>query len=505
MKKLTILMIGVLSMSNLTAQDISDALRYSQDNIQGSARFRALSGAFGALGGDMSAVNLNPAGSAIFSRSHASLSLSSLNISNDLSYFNGRNSTSDSKIDLHQAGGAFVFANTNQNSSWKKFVISVAYDKTADHDNQWFASGRNTNSIDNYFLAYAQGLRLDEISRFTGETISQAYGEIGSFYGYGNQQAFLGYESYILEPVNDNDANTIYTSNIASGTFNQQYNYIARGYNGKVSFNAAAQYEDKLYLGINLNTHFINYDKSTFLRETNSNPGSLITNVNFENNLLTTGNGFSFQLGAILKLTEELRAGFTYNSPTWFTIFEETTQGVSTFVDDIDGSFIADVNPNVINIFPEYRLRSPGKISGSLAYVFGNKGLLSFDYSRRDYSNMEFRPKNDIFFITQNETINNVFQSANTYRFGGEYKFKQFSFRGGYRFEESPYKDDMIVGDLTGYSLGLGYNFGNTRLDLTFDQAERTVNNPLFSVGLTDAATIDAVNSNVTLSLAFNL
>ena len=59
MKKLIILAIGFLSMSNIMAQDISDALRYSQDEIQGSARFRALSGAFGALGGDMSAVSIN--------------------------------------------------------------------------------------------------------------------------------------------------------------------------------------------------------------------------------------------------------------------------------------------------------------------------------------------------------------------------------------------------------------------------------------------------------------
>lgn len=498
-------MIAVLSMSNLIAQDFTDALRYSQDDIQGSARFRALSGAFGALGGDMSSVNLNPAGSAIFTRSHASISLSSLNINNDISYFNGRNSTSDSKIDLHQAGGVFVFANTDDNSSWKKFVISIAYDKTANYDNQWSALGRNTNSIDSYFLAYAQGLRFDEISRFTGETISQAYSEIGSFYGYGNQQAFLGYESFILEPLNNTDNNTSYYSNITQGTFNQQYDYIARGYNGKVSFNAATQYEDRLYLGINLNTHFINYDKSTFLRETNSNPDSIVTNVGFENNLLSTGNGFSFQLGAILKLTQELRAGFTYNSPTWFRINEELTQSISTFVEDIDESFPVNIDPNIINVFEEYKLRSPGKITGSLAYVFGNKGLLSFDYSRRDYSNMKFKPENDTLFSSQNEIISNVFKAANTYRFGGEYKFKQFSFRAGYRFEESPYEDDSFVGDLTGYSLGLGYGFGNTRLDLTFDQAKRTVNNPLYSVGLTDAATIDSINSNITLSLAFNL
>nr|WP_321227488.1 outer membrane protein transport protein [uncultured Psychroserpens sp.] len=503
MKKLTILVIGVLSMSNIMAQDISDALRYSQDEIQGSARFRALSGAFGALGGDMSAVSINPAGSAIFSRSHASLSLSSLSIDNDVSFFNGRSSSSDSKIDLNQAGAAFVFQSTDESSSWKKFVLSVAYDKTANYDDQWFASGTNTNSIDSYFSAYAQGLRLDEISAFSGESYSEAYSEIGSFYGFGNQQGFLGYESYILEPGSNTDENTLYTSNIGIGTFNQSYDYIARGYNGKFSFNAATQYEDKLYLGINLNTHFINYEKSTYLNESNSNDGSLVTNVRFANNLLTTGNGFSFQLGAIYKVTNELRAGFTYNSPTWFTITEETTQSISTrFADD---SSPININPNIINIFPDYNFQSPGKITGSLAYVFGEQGLLSFDYSRRDHTKTKFKPTSDAFFASQNEIMNSLFKIANTYRVGGEYKIKQFSFRGGYRLEESPYKDDSFYGDLTGYSLGLGYNFGNTKLDLTYDQAERTTNNQLYSVGLTDAATLDTKNSNITLTLGFNL
>ncbi|WP_298903788.1 OmpP1/FadL family transporter [uncultured Psychroserpens sp.] len=505
MKKLTILVIGVLSMSNVMAQDISDALRYSQDEIQGSARFRALSGAFGALGGDMSAVSINPAGSAIFNRSHASISLSSLNLDNDVSFFNGQSSSSDSKVDLNQGGAAFVFTNNNLNSPWRKFVLSVAYDKTANYDDQWTASGQNTNSIDSYFLAFAQGQRLDEISAFPGETISEAYADIGAIYGFGNQQAFLGYESFILEPDANTDENTLYTSNIATGTFDQSYNLVTRGYNGKFSFNAAAQYEDKLYLGINLNTHFINYERFTSFNESNSNDGSVVTRVGFDNNLLTTGNGFSFQLGAILKLTKELRAGFTYNSPTWLTITEETSQYVETVRNEGGNNVSAFINPNVINIFPDYRLQSPGKITGSLAYVFGEQGLLSFDYSRRNYKNTKFRPTSDSFFAAQNDIIDNVFKIANTYRFGGEYKVKQFSFRGGYRFEESPYVDDTFYGDLTGYSLGIGYNFGNTRLDLTYDQAERTVNNQLYSVGLTDAATLDTNNSNITLSLGFNL
>ena len=492
-------------MTTINAQEISDALRYSQDEIQGTARFRALSGAFGALGGDMSAVSINPAGSAIFSRSHASISLISSDINNDVSYFNGFDSSSNSDIDLNQAGASFVFKSRNQDSDWKKIVFSFAYDKASNYDDDWFAFGTNTTSIDSYFLDYAQGLRLDEISAFVDESYTDAYSDIGSSYGYANQQAFLGYESYILEPENDTDDNTSYFSNIAPGNFDQGYSYAANGYNGKISFNFATQYKDNLYLGINLNSHFIDYDRSTYFFEDNLNDGSLVNKVDFKNSLSTTGNGFSFQLGGIAKLNENFRVGLAYNSPTWYTITEETTQYISTVRDDAGTSITQTINPQIINVFPDYKLQTPSKVTGSLAYIFGKQGLISFDYSRKDYSSIKFKPTSDSYFSYQNDIISDVLQSASTYRIGGEYRHEQFSFRGGYRLEESPYKNESAIGDLTGYSLGLGYNFGNTKLDLTFDSFERETNYQLFNAGLTDSANINADNTNITLSLSFNL
>lgn len=517
MKKLSLLFIGILSMSTLYAQDITDALRYSQDNIQGTARFRALSGAFGALGGDMSAVSLNPAGSAVFSQSHASFTLSTLETDNNAQYFNGIRNTNNSNFDINQGGATFVFA-ARDNSPWRKFTLAIAYDKTNDFDNNWRALGLNnnddgnfSNSIASYFYDYADGLRLDEISAQEGESLSNAYADIGRAFGFAHQQAFLGFESFILEPddIND-DANTAYSANVASGNFNHNFNYISTGYNGKITFNMAAQYEDNLYLGLNLNSYFINYERSTLLFEDNQNNlGAFvnqISDIEFENNLSTTGTGFSFQLGGILKLSPEFRVGLTYDSPTWYTIAEETTQFLQTVRDNgVTANAIQTINPAIINVYPEYKLQTPAKITGSLAYVFGRQGLISFDYTRKDYSSTKFKPESDTFYQDLNTSIGDIFTQASTYRLGGEYKHKQFSFRGGYRFEESPYADGVTIGDLTGYSFGVGYNFGNTKLDITYDAWERTDETPLYSVGLIDAATIDRTNSNITLSLSFNI
>ncbi|TYA92381.1 transporter [Seonamhaeicola marinus] len=497
-------------MSSIYAQDLTDALRYSQSEIQGTARFRALSGAFGALGGDMSAVSLNPASSAVFSRSHASISGFNLDTKNNSSYFGGNEELSNSNFDLNQAGAAFVFA-SNSNSPWRKFSLAVAYERTNNYEDQWFSVGTNTlndpdfsNSIASYFYDYADGRRLDEISALPDESLADAYLDIGNAYGYGHQQAFLGFESFILEPDDiDNDANTTYTSNISPGNFLHDYTYTATGYNGKVSFNVATQYEDNLYIGVNLNSHFIDYNRSTVLFEENNNTGSTVNYVRFDNSLNTRGNGFSFQVGGIMKLTKEFRVGVTYDSPTWYTIEEETTQYLET---DGDNGFIA-IDPLIINVFPEYKLQTPAKLTGSLAYVFGNQGLISFDYSRKDYGNTRFKPESDTFYQDLNARISETFTEASTYRVGGEYKHEQFSFRGGYRFEESPYADGVTVGDLTGFSLGLGYNFGNTKLDVTYDQSERSFNNSLYNLDFGNApqATVDRTNSNITVSLSFNL
>lgn len=486
-------------------QDISDALRYSLDDIQGTARFRAMGGAFGALGGDMSAISINPAGSAVFATSHASFTLSVLNTNNDTQYFNGLTNSTDSKFDINQGGAVFVFQNSNPSSNWTKFTLGFAYDKTADFNNNWVSSGTNNRSIDNYFLSFADGKRLDEISTLPGESFADAYSDIGSIYGFGHQQAFLGFQSFIIDPLEDTDENSQYVSNIAPGSFNQQNALNSRGYNGKFSFNFATQYKDQLYLGANLNTHFINYERTTFFTETNSNPGSLVNTVNFENNLFTTGAGFSFQLGTILKITDGMRLGLSYDSPTWFRINEETSQFIRTVRNEEGSNLTLAIDPRIINIYPVYKLKTPGRVTASLAYVIGLQGLISVDYSRKDYGNTEFRPTSDSFFRIQNELINQNLTVANTFRLGGEYRIKQVSLRAGYRFEESPYSDDAVMSDLNAVSLGLGYNFGNLKLDLAYEYVTREYGEQLFNVGLTDRALIDATNNNIFLTLAFSL
>ena len=506
----------ILGTETIVSQNIFDALRYSNDEIEGSARFSAMSGAFGALGGELSSISVNPAGSAIFSKGIASFTLSNYKTSNDSNLVNNLlNNVMESNIDtksnfnLNQLGGVLVFNNTTK-SNWKKMTISLNYEQTSNNFNKFNTSGINTNGVDSYFLSYAQGLPLDEISALEGESITQAYSEIGTYFGYANQQAFLGYESFIIEPDDiDNPSNSSYYSNVNNATnsgYYQDYYFKSRGYNSKVNANIAFQYGDNLFVGANLNLHSIDYDQSTYLLETNTvgeGTGVYVSDIGFENNLSVLGEGVSVQFGAIAKVSDILRLGLTYDSPTWYTITEETSQYLSTTRYEVNEfeTLIIDqtLNPNIINVFQDYKIQTPSKITGSGALVFKKVGLLSFDYSIKDYSSIKFRPSNDPHFIEQNSRISNTLDQVISYRIGTEILQNRISYRAGYRFEESP--RGLTNQNLEGFSLGLGYKINNSRIDLSFEKFSLSDTHQMLDAGFLGNINLDKKKSTVKLSI----
>ncbi|OAB81711.1 OmpP1/FadL family transporter [Cochleicola gelatinilyticus] len=505
MKKTIILFMAALAMSVANAQDITDGLRYASDFTNGTARFSAMSGAFGALGGDMSSIGINPAGSAVFLSNTASATFSVYDRENNAEYFGNSIKAIDTDVNLSQAGGVFVFNNSNEESPWKKFSIAINYENSQNHEDQVIIVGRGNTSISSFFLAQAQGIPLNWLNT-NGSSISNTYGFLGATQGVDAQNAFLGYQGFIFDPINPEDPNnTTYSSNVAPGFYNQEYYYFTEGYNGKYTFNFSAQYTDNFYFGINLNSHTIDYLRSTTLYETNSNIGSTINEIKFRNNLGTRGAGFSAQVGVIAKLSNEFRVGLTIDTPTWYEISEETTQYLETLRTENETTIREIIDPAVLNVYDNYNLRTPGKYAASAAYIFGKKGLISFDYSYKNYDAIEFRPTSDLAFQTENIIIENALKGASSYRLGGEYRINQLSLRGGYRYEESPYQDKITVGDLSGFSLGLGYNFGNYNFDVAYSRLEQERRQQLYSVGLTDTGLVNTTFTNIVFTLGVNL
>ncbi len=504
MKKIFAIAIASLAITSIQAQDINDAMRFSQTDLNGTARFRAMGGAFGAVGGDFSSLNVNPAGSLIFANNQAGFTLANYNTNNDSNYFGKNTTDSNNSFALNQAGAVFVFNNADERSDWKKFAFTLNYENAKNLDNSIFSAGTNTNnSVDKYFLSYANGVALGTLNNYNFDELY-----------YNEQQAYLGYNSYIIDPTANANTNTSYYTNVAPGGNYYQENRIhSTGYNSKVAFNFAAQYTDKWLFGMNLNSHFLDYRQSSGFYESNSNPkfptGSTVDVIRFSNDLYTYGSGFSFQLGTIFKPAKEVRLGLAYESPTWYRLTDELSQRVTTSGYGLNSTqnnalySTVTTDPNTTMIFVPYKLQSPGKWTGSFAYIFGKRGLLSLDLTSKNYSTTTYKPKVD--FSSTNTTMANNLTTATEVRIGGEYKIKKISLRGGYRYEQSPYKNGTTIGALTGYSGGLGYNFGSTKLDLAYAYAKRDYEQQFFSQGLTDAARIKSVNNTVSLTLLFEL
>ena len=504
MKKIILsLLIGVSFMANAQETTITDALRYSVENLNGTARFRAMGGAFGSIGGDMSSININPAGSSVFNYNQATISLSSFNKSNNASYFGTNSRTQENSLDINQLGAVFVFNDANSKSGWKKFTLGLNYENANNLNDFVISEGVNfNNSIDSYFLRFANAR--------SGNIAGSYYGDLDFI----DQQALLGYDSYIIDYDAVGDS---YYSNVPTGGNYFHRNTIqAKGYNGKFTMNFSGAYEDRLYLGMNMNFHFTDYVRTSSLYESNNNPVSntpnnyAITQALFNNDLYTYGSGFSLNLGAIYKATENVRLGLAYETPTWYRLNDELTQSISsnynytdptTMVSTMDQAYVI---PNVVNVYPAYKIQTPSKLTSSATILFGKKGLLSVDYISKNYAKTQFKPNNEIVFSTINNQIKNELQDNYELRVGGEYKIKQWSLRGGYRYEQSPYKVDLAFGDLMGYSGGFGYNFGNSKIDISYTNEHRARTEALLTSGLNDPARIKNYNNNVTLTYVVN-
>lgn len=505
MKPYILLFTALILATTVKAQSIFDGLRYATQSNYGTARFQSMSGAFGALGGDLSAIGVNPAGSAVFLKTSGSISFGINDIENRAVFQNNRTTSVDTNLNINQAGGVFVIDNPNENSVWKKFTISINYDAVNNYNNELYTRGTNRNSLANFFVTQANGIQLNQLETQGSQTVAGLYSLLGNSQGTTAQNALLGYQSFIIDPLDPtNSNNTSYISNVANGAVNQEYLLVSRGTNSKGTINLAAQVTNDLYFGVNLNTYSIDYRESTYLNESNNLNGSSITAIGFENNLVVFGFGFSAQLGAIAKL-DNLRLGLTIDTPTWYSISEETSQSIETIRLESDIPITTFIDPNIINVFEEYYLRTPGKIAASAAYIFGKSGLLSIDYSYKDYSNLEFDNLNNSINIFQelNTRIENNLQGASSLKIGGEYRVQNISLRGGFQYVESPFKNDAVVGDTTGFSLGAGYAFSRYNFDISYARAQQDRTEQIFGLSETISNEVTINNIALTFGISF--
>ena len=484
MSKLIFKLYLILGISAIYSQTYEDALRYNQFYHEGSSRFNSMGGAFGALGGDLSSININPAGSSIFLKSELGFTLNFKNqeIKNDFNQF-----ISNSKDNLYSYNhiGLVLVYDINKT----KFSLGYNMNRLNDFNKSFSFSGSNNRGIDNYFLYYADGIPYNDLLVYEDETIQDAYKYLGDNFGFGDQQAFLGFQSYIINASNDLPGK--YFSNAIYNNLDQSITAIRKGDHFKHSINFSGSFRENIYLGINLNFHEINYEEDKLFQESGYLNESPLKKVNFKEKLFAYGEGLSFQIGAIFKI-KELRLGLSYTTPTLLKIEEENAQYIETNIieNDIINEYLID--PNVINFYEEYKLTLPSKSLFSIAYIFGDKGLISLDYELTKYSNSKFNDNNgnDTYMKSLNGIIKNRFNDiSESIRIGGEYRIKDYSLRTGYYFYKGP--DSAYENYRSGVSLGLGINYGFLNVDISVSKSKDFNKNQLYTNGLTNLYSID--------------
>ena len=480
------------------SQTFEDVLRYSSYFHEGTARFNSMGGAFGALGGDLSAISINPASSSIFIDSEFGVTLNykNLKISNRLN-----NYKTSSKNDFYSYGGAgvvLVYEN-------RKSKFSVAYNNhiLGDFDSSFNISGNNNNGIDNYFLYYADGIPSEDLLIYDGETSQSVYTFLGDNYGFADQQAFLGYQSFIINDSGDNYNN--YITNAQYNNLDQNLDIFRTGNHFKHSINLGFSFNNHLFTGININMHETLFEETKVFEEFGYAENSNVQRIFFKEDLLAYGTGFSFQLGSIIKI-KQLRVGLSYSTPTILKIEEENSQIIETDIIEKDGLTTYRIDPNTINMYDEYELRLPSKSLFSLAYIFGSRGLLSFDYEITKFNESKFDDSNgnDSYLNSLNYSIkNNMAGISESIRFGGEYRLKNLNLRAGYFFYKGADLD--LKNKISGLSAGVGINYGYLDVDIGITKYSDFIKNRLYTRGLTNKYDIDKDRYSVYASFSFKL
>jgi len=128
-KKISILA-GISASALFFAQDVSIIRNTSTiyDNISslGTARYNAMAGSMGALGGDASVLNTNPAGLGVFITDDISASLAINSTKSTASLAGKSTSQNMSKANLGNASGVLSFQSNEQNA-WKFVNVGINY------------------------------------------------------------------------------------------------------------------------------------------------------------------------------------------------------------------------------------------------------------------------------------------------------------------------------------------------------------------------------------------
>ena len=462
MKKLGYIVACTLFSTSLAfAQGEMDAYRYSRSELSGSARTVAMGGAFGALGGDISALHINPAGLGVYQTSEIVTTVNFMHnkVATDMKGF-----SVDEKLftfSLDNIGAVLSFNNGNGG----RLNFGFSFNKDFSYNNRYNVSGQNMTSSLTQYIAETTN-RWNGGNGIAEDDLTMA----DRFYNPFNQGlpwlSILGYNAYLMDPVSTNRPTepVHYTPVFPAGSVTNNNMYVdekgsASTYNFSLGGSAI---NDRLYLGATFALTDMDYYMHSKYHESSGSLGS----YTMGNYLLTRGIGFNMKLGLIARPINAIRVGVAFHSPSWYQLTDEYEVSMSSL--NNDRSYGMD----------DYSFRTPEKWVFSAAGVLGRSAIVSADWEITNYRRMNLGYYSA---AEHNSYIDEDFRVSHTIRVGAEAKMtNRFSLRAGAEFRTSAFDPDvrervsagnleirtvgttpqfMIDRGSNTYTFGLGYRF----------------------------------------------
>ena len=468
------------------SQGAYDAWLFSENNYEGTARTVAMGNAFTALGGDLGAVTINPASSAVAGYSQLTLT-PSLTFSTNMAtgvpyqgsvdpYFQKTMKSRMTKAGIPNIGFSFNYK-TGRSSGLKAMTFGFIANQTNSWCEDVFAEGTNSQTS---FLAAAAADATS--SGFTKEDFLNGKGYWADIVGYRSgmfsESTLTNGEKVFVaatETLFDND------EIVQSGEVGQRYGRSVSGNKYEYLFNFGANISDFVYVGASLGINSISYDYTHYFKEnaidpyifenifTDSNGVELTTyfkNATYKHSYSADGTGIFGKIGVIVTPGAGLRFGAAIQTPSTTTIKEQWQDMASTSFTDssCNGEAESDLGRS------EYTFNSPWRFNFGLAYTLGRFAVVSADYEVADYGGMRYMTDDmgdDDFeyFEEINEDIRETYGAEHQLRIGAEVKpLSCLAVRAGYNLKTPALKMDKKVenGEEPIYyqnlSFGIGYS-----------------------------------------------
>jgi hypothetical protein len=455
-------LLPVFAVFSATAQTTDELLQLSTHEIQGTARFSGLGGAFNALGGDFGSLSTNPAGIATY-RSSEFVITPSLTLNRATADFRGE-SLSDSRTRFGLANLGYVGTYlTHKSDGLVSLNFGLGYNKSANFYKSTKLRGYDSPlSILDMFTQYANSLNLNpdylkqEFKFILPEDWTTAMAFTSEMIRYDSADG-----QYRSNGLADGDKVDIYTSGLRSGG-TEEYTFSFGGnISNRFQFGMTVGFQDLEYI-----------DRLIYSEEYIGNadvPYKYISSMRDEYTR-TSGFGINAKFGIIYRPVDAFRLGFAVHTPTFFNMEREyqvymksvyKTDGVN---DPRDENSPADIY--------EYSLTTPYRLEFGAAYILGKTGLISIDYEL--VGNNAMRIRDNIWDATEyksvrNNAIKNIYRAASNLRVGAEINLPRgLMLRGGFNYFQSPYKDSSLDFTRYAYSGGIGYRSKHFFADLAY-------------------------------------